>query len=161
MREKVHVEKQKELPVKLICIGALIALIVAALCSVPDEQSMRKVMDEDVRLTIAEIKAGEGDSTMVTAKDWETMFDYFTLSEYHNYRLFSVINVTNRVTTETALGMLGIFGTEISIADWRDYINTDRPMPKGKSSAGGGQISTEPIYTGHDYNVGTYENDDY
>lgn len=162
MRQKVEMDKKSHISVKMIIGVVVIVLLVLACLSVPNEESMRETMDADIKEAVAEVKMGESDSTKVTEADVEKDFLYYNILEYKKYGFFSVMNIIDRYSNESSVAMIGLYGMPMTIADLRPLVITDRPaLPQKKQRPSESGFDTEPLYTGHDYDVGKFDDAGY
>lgn len=162
MRQKVEMDKKKPISAKMIITFAVFGILLLAYISTPGEDEMRSTIEEDIVEAVAEVKMGEGDSTAVTDKEVENYFKYYNLLEYKKFGLFSMMYIMNRYSNEKSVAMLGLFGVPATIADLRPLVITDRPaLPQKKQRPAESGFDTEPLYTGHDYDVGKFDDPGY
>lgn len=162
MRKKVEMDKKSPVSVKFIIALAIFVILLVAHITIPSEEEMRDTINTEIKEAIAEVKMEENDTTNVTATEVEKKFMYYNLLEYKRYGFFAIMHIIDRYSNDSSVGMIGAFKLPMTVADLRTLVITERPaLPQKKQRPADSGFDTEPLYTGHDYDIGTFDDAGY
>lgn len=173
MRQKVEMDKKGPFSFKVVATAVIVGILLLAHLSIPSEETMTSTINGEIKEAIAEVISNDNDVAKVTEREVEKNFMYYNILEYKECGFFSVMNIIGRYSNESSVGMIGVFGMPITVADLRSLVVTDTPdIPQKKQKAQQEQQvkriieeksepDLESVYTGHDYNIGKFDDSPY